>query len=262
MQCVYDTCLLSAVCISDVFVCVPPILPPKGPRVRNGSCSHQFCRDLGFQVLVVTWEEQGLLDWVPDLIIINSNHSLHINLLHKTHLYQTLIHYSSEIQIYLIVLSIAWQHAPWRNDWLHHHWDKESTRWDRNICCVLKEVNVQSWWDGSAGKGTCCQAWCPEFDPWDLRGGRRANSCKHSSGLYIYSTLRHTALRSVTRGWRRWLGGWSCCRGPVWFPVPTRGGSKPPVISAPGDPVPSSGLFGLNACVYIYSPDIIHIIKK
>lgn len=27
--------------------------------------------------------------------------------------------------------------------------------------------------DGSVGKGSCWQAWSPEFDPWDPHGGRR-----------------------------------------------------------------------------------------
>ena len=31
--------------------------------------------------------------------------------------------------------------------------------------------SVLGQWDGSAGKGACCQAWQPEFDPWDPRNG-------------------------------------------------------------------------------------------
>lgn len=36
--------------------------------------------------------------------------------------------------------------------------------------------NNMGWWDGPAGKGTCCQDWKTELDPWDPHGGRRVTS--------------------------------------------------------------------------------------
>lgn len=51
----------------------------------------------------------------------------------------------------------------WGHPSLSKHWGKLFSGFQRG---------QQGWWDGSAGKGTCCWAWWPEFCPWDPHGGR------------------------------------------------------------------------------------------
>lgn len=50
--------------------------------------------------------------------------------------------------------------------------------------------NNMGWWDGPAGKGTCCQDWKTELDPWDPHGGRRVTSAScpdtHNEHWYAY----------------------------------------------------------------------------
>ena len=38
--------------------------------------------------------------------------------------------------------------------------------------------NQNNWrqWDGSAGKGACCQGWLPKFHPWNLHGEWKESS--------------------------------------------------------------------------------------
>lgn len=52
------------------------------------------------------------------------------------------------------------------------------------------KLQSQGHWEDSAGKGAYHRGGQPEFSFWDPSGGRRKNSCKLSSDLYI--CLTHT----------------------------------------------------------------------
>lgn len=66
-----------------------------------------------------------------------------------------------------------------------------------NKICLIKrfflKVRLGSWWDGSVGKGTCCQVWQSEFNPWNPHDRRREQLLKLSSGLHS-----HTAIHACT----------------------------------------------------------------
>ena len=67
-----------------------------------------------------------------------------------------------------------------------------------SLLTVLKEKKMGQW-DGSLGKGTCCQAWQPEFKAQDPQGEEGNWSCKPTSAPNMCaasqeppSTLMHT----------------------------------------------------------------------
>lgn len=79
------------------------------------------------------------------------------------------------------------------------------------------------WWDASAGKGTCCQAWRSEFNPWDPRWERKTKQNKNNKKLsqivlwalhMNHDTGLHTQSRSNKNvmplfQWEfRLIGGW------------------------------------------------------
>lgn len=82
----------------------------------------------------------------------------------------------------------------------------------------LGQLRLYSWdpgppglWYGMAGKGACCQAWPPEFDPWDPHNGRRASvptSCPQSCTCApAHSPFAHTKNNAKKKRKSTLIGG-------------------------------------------------------
>lgn len=54
--------------------------------------------------------------------------------------------------------------------------------------------------EGSEGQDTCYQAWQPEFDSWNPRGGRRAQTPELSPDLHTHAEVwEHTCTQSINK---------------------------------------------------------------
>lgn len=60
--------------------------------------------------------------------------------------------------------------------------------------------------DGSVSKGTCSQAWQPELNPWNTRGGRREPTSARTSDfdmtLELNNQQHHGASLHRTLSWQ------------------------------------------------------------